>query len=126
MDKQATVDHNRRAIAVLRKHGRRRLRARSSSGRITTRADWDRLKRFIDETGLYYLNVSPLTPMPGTKIWEQYQGQLIVGRPRPRPVGPLAHGAAPPGSRCGSSTAPLLGGVRPRLSQPVGGRGSCG
>jgi radical SAM superfamily enzyme YgiQ (UPF0313 family) len=93
MDKEATVDHNRRAIAVLRKHGV------DVYGSLIvqpdyTRADWDRLKRFIDETGLYYLNVSPLTPMPGTRIWEQYQDQLIVGR-RAHGLWDLSHTVLP-------------------------------
>jgi radical SAM superfamily enzyme YgiQ (UPF0313 family) len=79
MDKQTTVDQNRRAIAVLQKHG-----IDIYGSLITqpdyTREDWDRLKRFIDENNLYYLNVSPLTPLPGTLIWEQYKDQVIVPR----------------------------------------------
>jgi len=79
MNKQATVDHNRRAIAILRQH-----RVDVYGSLIVqpdyTKEDWDRLKRFIDETGLYYLNISPLTPMPGTEIWNQYKELLIVSR----------------------------------------------
>jgi radical SAM superfamily enzyme YgiQ (UPF0313 family) len=79
MDKRATVDHNRRAIALLRKH-----RIDVYGSLIVqpdyTEEDFERMKRFIDENGLYYLNISPLTPMPGTLIWEQYRDRLIVGR----------------------------------------------
>jgi radical SAM superfamily enzyme YgiQ (UPF0313 family) len=79
MNKEATVDHNRRAIAVLRKHGV------DVYGSLIVQPDyapedWARLKRFIDDNGLYYLNISPLTPMPGTQIWEQYRELLIVNR----------------------------------------------
>ncbi|OLC70569.1 MAG: hypothetical protein AUH78_20565 [Gemmatimonadetes bacterium 13_1_40CM_4_69_8] len=79
MDKQCSVDYNRRAISVLRKH-----RVDTYGSLITqpdyVEADWERLKRFIDETKLYYLNISPLTPMPGTLIWERYKDQTTVGR----------------------------------------------
>ena len=79
MQKEATVDHNRRAISVLRKHGV------DTYGSLITQPDyeeedWERLKRFIDEMGLYYLNLSPLTPMPGTEIWDQYSDQIAVSR----------------------------------------------
>jgi len=79
MDKECTVDYNRRAIAVLRKH-----RVDTYGSLITqpdyVEADWARLKAFIDETKLYYLNISPLTPMPGTLIWERYKDQTTVSR----------------------------------------------
>lgn len=79
MNKECSVDANRKAIAVLRRH-----RVDTYGSLITqpdyTREDWDRLKRFIDETGLYYLNISPLTPMPGTLIWDQYKDKLTVSR----------------------------------------------
>ena len=79
MDKECTVDFNRRAIEILRKH---RV---DTYGSLITQPDygpddWARLKRFIDETGLYYLNVSPLTPMPGTLIWDQYKDRVCVSR----------------------------------------------
>lgn len=79
MDKMATVDHNQRAIAVLQKYGV------DIYGSLITqpdyvKEDWDRLKRFIDDNRLYFLNVSPLTPMPGTLIWEQYRDRLTVSR----------------------------------------------
>ncbi len=79
MDKECTVDFNRRAISVLRKHGV------DTYGSLITQPDyvdedWARLKQFIDETGLYYVNISPLTPMPGTLIWNQYEGKVFVSR----------------------------------------------
>jgi len=79
MNKQSSADANRKAIAVLRRHGV------DTYGSLITQpdyeqADWDRLKRFIDETGLYYLNVSPLTPLPGTLIWDAYKGRTVVDR----------------------------------------------
>lgn len=79
MDKMATVDHNRRAIAVLQKHGVD-VYGSLITGPDYVKEDWDRLKRFIDENHLYFLNLSPLTPMPGTLIWSQYQDRLAVRR----------------------------------------------
>jgi radical SAM superfamily enzyme YgiQ (UPF0313 family) len=93
MDKQATVDHNRRAIAVLRKHGVDVYGSLIVQPEYTQK-DWDRLKRFIDENGLYYLNISPLTPMPGTRIWDQYRDRLIVGR-RAHGLWDLSHTVLP-------------------------------
>ena len=79
MDKQSSVDYNRRAIAVLRRHGV------DTYGSLITQpdyeeADWERLWRFIDDNGLYYLNISPLTPQPGTLIWDQYKDRVTVSR----------------------------------------------
>ncbi|MDH3455600.1 MAG: B12-binding domain-containing radical SAM protein [Gemmatimonadota bacterium] len=79
MNKQCTVDWNREAIAVLRRHGV------DTYGSLITQPDyeaedWARLKRFIDETGLYYLNVSPLTPLPGTEIWDTYKDKTVIDR----------------------------------------------
>jgi radical SAM superfamily enzyme YgiQ (UPF0313 family) len=89
MDKQATVNHNREAIAVLKRHG-----VDTYGSLITqpdyTDEDWRRLRRFIRDNGLYYLNISPLTPMPGTSIWKQYADRLTVSR-RAHPLFDLSH-----------------------------------
>jgi radical SAM superfamily enzyme YgiQ (UPF0313 family) len=93
MDKGATVDHNRRAIRLLRKHGV------DVYGSLIvqpdySRKDWGRLKRFIDENDLYYLNISPLTPLPGTLIWEQSRERLLVSR-RAHGLWDLSHTVLP-------------------------------
>ncbi|MCZ6690618.1 MAG: radical SAM protein [Planctomycetota bacterium] len=79
MNKECTVDKNRLAIDVLRRHGV------DTYGSLITQPDyteeeWDRLWRFIDENGLYYLNISPHTPLPGTVIWDEYKDRLTVPR----------------------------------------------
>lgn len=79
LHKEATVDDNRRAIEVLRCHGV------DTYGSLIpqpdyTRRDWERLWRFVEDNGLYYLNISPLTPLPGTRIWDQYRDRLTVPR----------------------------------------------
>lgn len=79
MSKDCTVDCNRRAIAILRSHGV------DTYGSLITQPDygpedWERLWHFIKETGLYYVNISPLTPLPGTTLWHQSSGLLTVSR----------------------------------------------
>jgi hopanoid C-3 methylase len=79
MAKESSVDFNRRAIAVLRKH---RV---DVYGSLITQPDylpedWERLWRFVEDNGLYYLNISPLTPLPGTLIWDDYKDRLTVSR----------------------------------------------
>jgi radical SAM superfamily enzyme YgiQ (UPF0313 family) len=79
MNKRSSVDHNRQAVAVLRKHGIDAYASFVTQPDFMEK-DWDRLKRFIDQNHLYYLNISPLTPMPGTQIWAQWKDRLIVPR----------------------------------------------
>ncbi|MGE5179678.1 MAG: B12-binding domain-containing radical SAM protein [Bacteroidota bacterium] len=83
MEKRTSVDQNRRAIEVLRRNGI------DTYGSLITQPDygpedWKRLWRFIEENGLYYLNISPLTPLPGTDLWERERERLTVS--------PRAHG----------------------------------
>lgn len=79
MNKECSVDANRKAVALLRKHGV------DTYGSLIPQPDylpedWERLWRFIEDTGLYYVNISPLTPMPGTVIWDQYRDKITVPR----------------------------------------------
>jgi radical SAM superfamily enzyme YgiQ (UPF0313 family) len=79
MRKNCTVDYNRQAIEVLRKHGV------DTYGSLITQPDYTpddfaRLRTFIEQNDLYYLNISPLTPMPGTPIWKSYEGKITVSR----------------------------------------------
>lgn len=93
MDKRASVEQNQRAIANLQKHGV------EIYGSLIVQPDydeedWRRIKKFIDDNDLFFLNVSPLTPMPGTLIWEQYRDQLIVQR-KAHGLWDLAHTVLP-------------------------------
>ncbi len=93
MAKGTTVDQNRQAIAVLRRHGVDAYGSLMPDPNYGPE-DWERLWRFIDETGLYYLNVSPLTPLPGTAIWPSYEGRITVPR-RAHPLWDLSHAVLP-------------------------------
>lgn len=79
MNKESTVDFNEQAIAMLRKHGVDTYGSLIPNPDYTTE-DWERLWKFIEKTGLYYLNISPLTPLPGTVIWKEYEDKIVVPR----------------------------------------------
>ena len=89
MRKGCTVDANRKAISVLRKHGVDTYGSLIPQPEYTP-DDWDRLWRFIDENDLYYVNISPLTPLPGTEVWEQTVSRLTVDR-QAHPLFDLSH-----------------------------------
>ncbi|HSN13706.1 MAG TPA: radical SAM protein [Anaeromyxobacteraceae bacterium] len=93
MEKHTTVDHNRRAIEVLRRNGVDVYGSLAPSPDYGPE-DWARLWRFVDETGLVYLNVSPLTPLPGTDLWEASASQLTVPR-RAHALYDLSHAVLP-------------------------------
>ena len=79
MNKENTVDYNTKAIEVLRRHGVDTYGSLIPNPEYTEE-EWNRLMQFIDDNGLYYLNISPLTPLPGTVIWDDYQDKLLVPR----------------------------------------------
>jgi radical SAM superfamily enzyme YgiQ (UPF0313 family) len=79
MNKETGVDQNLGAIRVLQRNGI------DIYGSLIPQPDysvddWKRLRRFIRESGLYYLNISPLVPLPGTSEYERYRDELIVPR----------------------------------------------
>jgi radical SAM superfamily enzyme YgiQ (UPF0313 family) len=87
--KDTTCDQNYRAVEILRRNGidtYASLIPQPSYGP----EDWRRLKSFIDRAGLYYVNISPLTPFPGSPIFPQYQSSLTVPR-QAHPLWDLTH-----------------------------------
>ena len=79
MNKESSVDYNRAAVAMLTKY------KIDTYGSLIPNPDysiedWERLWNFIEETGLYYVNISPLTPLPGTVIWDLYKDRVSVPR----------------------------------------------
>jgi len=79
LNKHCTVDHNRRAVEVLRRNGVDTYGSLIPLPEYLPQ-DWHRLWRFIQGTGLYYVNISPLTPLPGTRIWKDYREKIVVSR----------------------------------------------
>ncbi|MET0391531.1 MAG: radical SAM protein [Chitinophagaceae bacterium] len=79
MHKESTVNYNREAVAMLKKYNIDTYGSLIPNPEYS-KEDWERLWQFIEETGLYYVNISPLTPLPGTLIWNEYKDQAIVPR----------------------------------------------
>jgi radical SAM superfamily enzyme YgiQ (UPF0313 family) len=81
-DKRVSVEQNTRAIRIMRDN---RV---DTYGSFIVPPDWDRedfaaLQRTIDDTGLYYVIIQPLTPLPGTETFQQYSSQLTRARELP-------------------------------------------
>ncbi|MCC5916176.1 MAG: cobalamin-dependent protein [Cryomorphaceae bacterium] len=77
MNKQCPVDYNKKAIDILRKY------QVDTYGSLIPAADyskedWNRLWDFIEETNLYYVNISPATPLPGAEDYDSLKDQLTV------------------------------------------------
>jgi hopanoid C-3 methylase len=79
MNKGSTVDYNRAAVAMLKKYKIDTYGSLIPNPDYTLE-DWKRLWNFIEETGLYYVNISPLTPLPGAVIWDLYKDRISVPR----------------------------------------------
>ena len=79
MNKECSVNYNKEAIAVLKRHGVDTYGSLIPSPDYT-KEDWNRLWEFIEETGLYYVNISPLMPMPGTSNWMSMKDKVTIPR----------------------------------------------
>jgi radical SAM superfamily enzyme YgiQ (UPF0313 family) len=79
LNKTCRADQNRKAVEVLQRNGVD-IYASLITRPEYTREDWRRLWNYIRELGLYYVNISPLTPLPGSVTWEQFKGRITVDR----------------------------------------------
>jgi radical SAM superfamily enzyme YgiQ (UPF0313 family) len=77
MNKQMPVDYNKMAIEILRKY---KVDTYGSliPGAEYKRKDWDRLWEFIKSSKLYYVNISPATPLPGAENYNDLKESLTV------------------------------------------------
>ena len=77
MNKQLPADYNRKAIEILRKY---EIDTYGSliPGAEYEKKDWERLWRFIKETKLYYVNISPATPLPGAENYPALKSNLTI------------------------------------------------
>lgn len=77
MDKDTEVRQNIRAIEVLRNY---QIDTYGSliPGADYTPQDWKRLWQFIKENRLYYVNISPMTPLPGSVVYPAQKPLLTV------------------------------------------------
>ncbi|HET6245132.1 MAG: radical SAM protein [Bacteroidetes bacterium] len=77
MNKQCPVDYNKKAIEVLRRHKIDTYGSLIPAAHYE-KADWARLWDFIEETKLYYVNISPATPLPGAEDYASLKENLTV------------------------------------------------
>lgn len=78
-EKSCTVEENRRAVRVLQEHGVD-VYASFIPGPDYGAREWEQLFRFIDDNNLYYVNISPLTPLPGSPMWPTFEKHVTVDR----------------------------------------------
>ncbi|MDH4156899.1 MAG: aminotransferase class I/II-fold pyridoxal phosphate-dependent enzyme [candidate division Zixibacteria bacterium] len=79
LGKKTTTDQNRLAVEILRRH-RIDTYASLIAQPWYERSDWERLFSFIREAGLYYVNISPLTPLPGSPLFKRSEAILTIPR----------------------------------------------
>lgn len=79
MDKESSVNENIAAIKMLQKYGVDIYGSLIPHPDYSVE-DWKRLRKFIHDTGLYYVNISPLMAMPGTLIWKEFEHRMNVPR----------------------------------------------
>jgi len=75
VNKKNTADHNNQAIRILQELGI------GYTPNFIVDPDWEhddfeKLKRWIDETGAYNSGFSVLTPLPGTDLWDEVEPQV--------------------------------------------------
>jgi radical SAM superfamily enzyme YgiQ (UPF0313 family) len=75
VNKKNTADNNNRAIRILQDLG-----VGYTPNFIVDpsweHADFEKLKRWVDETGAYNSGFSVLTPLPGTDLWDEVEGSV--------------------------------------------------
>jgi len=79
VNKLTTRDENDYAIEILQRN-RIDIYASFILGREYDERDFRRLGEYIEEKKLFYLVLQPLTPLPGTEIFEEYEHMLTVER----------------------------------------------
>lgn len=77
MNKKSPAHYNKKAIEILR-HNKIETYGSLIPGADYQKKDWRRLWKFIEESKLYYVNISPATPLPGADNYKSLQGKLKV------------------------------------------------
>jgi radical SAM superfamily enzyme YgiQ (UPF0313 family) len=77
VNKKNTADHNNQAIKILQELG-----VGYTPNFIVDptweHEDFEKLKRWVDETGAYNSGFSVLTPLPGTDLWDETESQVTT------------------------------------------------
>jgi len=78
-NKKSSVNLNEKAIDILKKYNV------ECYGTLILGMDWeatdfDRLYKWIRKINIKFINLQPFTPMPGTKLFDDYKDKLIIPR----------------------------------------------
>ncbi len=78
-NKKSSVAINERAIDILKKYDV------ECYGTLILGVDWDgrdfdRLYKWIRKIDIKFINLQPFTPLPGTKLFDEYEDKLIIPR----------------------------------------------
>jgi radical SAM superfamily enzyme YgiQ (UPF0313 family) len=75
VNKKNTADHNNRAIRILQELGIG-YTPNFIVDPTWEHEDFEKLKRWVDETGAYNSGFSVLTPLPGTDLWDEVEPSI--------------------------------------------------
>lgn len=78
-NKKTTIETNRRAIEILNKYDIE-LYATMILSLDYSKSDFRQLEQYIKQMGIFFVNLQPLTPLPGTDIFDQYENKILVDR----------------------------------------------
>ncbi|MBN2286649.1 MAG: cobalamin-dependent protein [Tissierellales bacterium] len=78
-NKKSSIEENEKAAEVLRRNGVE-IYATLILPMDFTKRDFNRLCQWIKKLGIMFVNLQPLTPLPGTEIFNQYEKELLIDR----------------------------------------------
>ncbi|MBU0954510.1 MAG: radical SAM protein [Spirochaetes bacterium] len=78
-NKRSSLQQNEAAAAIVQRYGVE-LYGTLILGPDFGRADFSHLYRWLRANHINFINLQPLTPLPGTPLFDQYANRLIIGR----------------------------------------------
>jgi len=78
-NKRTTVETNEAAVRILARHGVD-CYATMILGLDWVAEDFDRLGQWLKKMGLIYVNLQPMTPLPGTRLFKDSRAPLKIAR----------------------------------------------
>ena len=78
-NKRSSLENNERAIKILQKYGIE-LYATMILQPDFTKDDFKQIEDYIIGLNVSFVNLQPLTPLPGTEIYDDYKDKILVSR----------------------------------------------
>jgi len=78
-NKRSSLENNEKAIKILRKYGIE-LYATMILQPDFTKKDFKQIEDYIIGLNVSFVNLQPLTPLPGTEIYDDYKDKILVSR----------------------------------------------